>query len=108
MENATDQLQDGTDGPDWQFAGFHDRRRTWATQLQSADVDAMVVCDWDGWNDLDTSLDHYRGTHAPKPQRRETVDWLYPLIRWLKWAVASNTPCAYHNIDAPAVRPHCP
>jgi hypothetical protein len=52
----------------------------------------MVVCDWGGWNDLDTSLDHYRGTHTPKPQRREreTVDWLYPLIRWLKWAVVSK------------------
>ena len=42
------------------------------------DVDAMVVCDWGGWNDLDTFLDHYRGTNSPEAQRRERdkVDWL--------------------------------
>jgi len=31
----------------------------------------MVVCDWGGWNDLDTFLDHYRGTHTSEAQRRE-------------------------------------
>jgi hypothetical protein len=38
----------------------------------------MVVCDWGGWNDLDTFLDHYRGTNSPEAQRRERekVDWL--------------------------------
>jgi hypothetical protein len=37
----------------------------------------MVVCDWGGWDDLDTFLDHYRGTHA-RPQLRERgkVEWL--------------------------------
>jgi integrase len=62
----------------WQYLGFHDLRRTWATQLRGADVDAMVVCDWGGWNDLETFLDHYRGTSTPEAQRRERekVDWL--------------------------------
>jgi len=57
---------------------LRDLRRTWATQLRSADVDAMVVCDWGDWNDLDTFLDHYRGTHTPEAQRRKRgkVDWL--------------------------------
>jgi predicted CopG family antitoxin len=26
----------------------------------------MVVCDWGGWDDLETFLDHYKGTHSPK------------------------------------------
>jgi integrase len=78
MEGATELLQEDTGEPGWQFVGFHDLRRTWATQLRSADVDAMVVCDWGGWDDLDTFLDHYRGTHTPEAQRRERekVDWL--------------------------------
>lgn len=78
MESATEQLHDETDDPGWQFVGFHDLRRTWATQLRSADVDAMVVCDWGGWNDLETFLDHYRGTATPEAQKRERqkVDWL--------------------------------
>jgi len=48
MENATDQLHEETDEPGWQFVGFQDLRRTWATQFRSADVDAMLVCDWGG------------------------------------------------------------
>jgi len=78
MSSATEQLRDETGEPAWQYVGFHDLRRTWATQLRSADVDAMVVCDWGGWTDLDTFLDHYRGTHTPEAQRRERqkVEWL--------------------------------
>jgi integrase len=74
---ATDALQEDTDDPGWQYVGMHDLRRTWATSLRSADVDAMVVCDWGGWDDLDTFLDHYRGTHArPQLREREKVEWL--------------------------------
>lgn len=78
MTDATQTLVEDTDEPGWQHVGFHDLRRTWATQLRSADVDAMVVCDWGGWNDLDTFLDHCRGTHTPEAQRRERqkVKWL--------------------------------
>ena len=78
MEDATEQLQEENNEPGGQFVGFHDLRRTWATQLRSADVDAMVVCDWGGWDDLDTFLDHYRGTHTPEAQKRERskVEWL--------------------------------
>ncbi|MUV90202.1 tyrosine-type recombinase/integrase [Halapricum sp. CBA1109] len=78
IHQATDDLREQTDEPGWQYVGFHDLRRTWATQLRSADVDAMVVCDWGGWNDLDTFLDHCRGTHTPEAQRRERqkVKWL--------------------------------
>ena len=56
MEAATETLHERTGDPGWQFVGFHDLRRTWATQLRSADVDAMVVLDWGGWSDLDTFL----------------------------------------------------
>jgi len=78
MARATDDLLDETGEPGWQYVGFHDLRRTWATSLRSADVDAMVVCDWGGWDDLDTFLDHYRGTHSPEAQlrEREKVEWL--------------------------------
>lgn len=66
--------------PVWVFSPsrHHDLRRTWATSLRSADVDAMVVCDWGGWDDLETFLDHYRGVHSPEAQKRERnkVDWL--------------------------------
>lgn len=78
MERATLRLHDKTGDPGWKYVGMHDLRRTWATALRSADVDAMLVCDYGGWSDLDTFLDHYRGTHSPESQRRERekVDWL--------------------------------
>lgn len=78
MDDATETLLTETSEPGWAYVGFHDLRRTWATQLRSADVDAMVVLDWGGWSDLETFLDHYRGTHTPEAQRRERqkVDWL--------------------------------
>ena len=77
-EKATADLLDETSEPGWKHVGYHDLRRTWATSLRSEDVDAMVVCDWGGWDDLETFLDHYRGTHSPEAQRRERekVEWL--------------------------------
>jgi integrase len=78
MSRATEELRETTGEPGWEYVGFHDLRRTWATSLRSADVDAMVVCDWGGWDDLDTFLDHYRGTHSPEAQRREREK-----VRWL-------------------------
>lgn len=78
MNDATNSLLEETDEPGWQYVGMHDLRRTWATSLRSAEVDAMVVCDWGGWDDLQTFLDHYRGTHSPEAQLRERkkVQWL--------------------------------
>ncbi|QSG08907.1 tyrosine-type recombinase/integrase [Halapricum desulfuricans] len=78
MDQTTATLREQTGDAGWQYVGMHDLRRTWATQLRSADVDAMVVLDWGGWSDLETFLDHYRGTHTPEAQRRERakVDWL--------------------------------
>lgn len=78
MESAREQLHDETGDRGWTFLGLHDLRRTWATSLRSADVDAMVVCDWGGWDDLETFLDHYRGTQSPEAQLRERqkVGWL--------------------------------
>jgi integrase len=72
------QLRDETGEEGWGYLSFHDLRRTWATALASADVDPLLVCDWGGWNDLETFLEHYRGTYSPEAQRRECakVDWL--------------------------------
>ncbi len=34
--------------------------------------------DWGGWEDMDTFLEHYRGSYSPAVQRRELakVGWL--------------------------------
>jgi len=39
----------------------------------------MVICDWGGWDGLQTVLDHYRGPDTPEAERREReiVEWLY-------------------------------
>lgn len=75
---AGDRLADDTGDEMWREVSPHDLRRTWATSLDGADVAMNVVCDWGGWNDLDTFLDHYRGTNSPEVQRaqREKVAWL--------------------------------
>ncbi|QLC33636.1 site-specific integrase [Halarchaeum sp. CBA1220] len=78
VERAAHALAEEHGEPGWREVTFHDLRRTWATNLRSADVDALLVCDWGGWNDLDTFLEHYRGTHSPESQKRERdkVEWL--------------------------------
>jgi integrase len=68
---AREELEASTGDEGWQYLGFHDLRRTWAMQLLGGDVDAMVVCNRGGWSDLETFLDHYRGTSTPEAQRRE-------------------------------------
>lgn len=76
VRRAADSVESDDDA--WRYVTPHDLRRTWATQLRSSDVDPLVVCDWGGWNDLETFLDHYRGTATPEAQLRERqkVDWL--------------------------------
>jgi len=50
MDSATDQLEDETDDPGWQYLGFHDLRHTWATQLRSAASAASNLRQWQtGW-----------------------------------------------------------
>lgn len=62
----------------WGHVSPHDLRRTWATNLRAAGADPLVVLSWGGWEDLETFLDHYQGTHSPAMQKRERekVDWL--------------------------------
>ncbi|WP_248515058.1 site-specific integrase [Salinarchaeum laminariae] len=76
--SASDELRSETGDDGWQFLAFHDLRRTWATALSDQDVDPLIVCDWGGWNDLETFLDHYQGAFSPEAQRRERekVEWL--------------------------------
>lgn len=78
IEDTRDALAVETGEPGWRELTMHDLRRTWATRLNSAEVDATLVMDWGGWEEIETFLDHYRGTHAPEAQRRERekVDWL--------------------------------
>ena len=78
IRSAAEQLYDETGDAGWDHLGFHDLRRTWATALASEDVDPLLVCDWGGWNDLETFLEHYRGSYSPEAQQRERskVDWL--------------------------------
>lgn len=77
LDRVTEALAE--DGDDmWQYVTPHDLRRTWATSLAAAEVDPLLVCDWGGWSDLETFLEHYRGTYSPDAQRRELqkVGWL--------------------------------
>ncbi|WP_238479655.1 tyrosine-type recombinase/integrase [Natranaeroarchaeum sulfidigenes] len=78
VRSAAEELHEETGDSGWEHLGFHDLRRTWATALASEDVDALLVCDWGGWNDIETFLSHYRGTYSPEAQQRERgkVEWL--------------------------------
>lgn len=78
IKSAGEKLADETEEELWTYLTMHDLRRTWATSLKGAEVDAMLVCDWGGWSDLETFLDHYRGKFSPEAQRkqRKKVGWL--------------------------------
>jgi len=78
IETARERLASETGDSGWHHLTMHDLRRTWATALASEDVDPLLVCDWGGWEDLETFLDHYRGTFSPEAQLRERqkVEWL--------------------------------
>jgi integrase len=76
LDRVTDELADQDEM--WRHVTAHDLRRTWATSLAASEVDPLLVCDWGGWSDLETFLEHYRGTYSPEAQRRELskVGWL--------------------------------
>lgn len=78
IEATGEELADETSEEMWTYVTMHDLRRTWATSLKGEDVDAMIVCDWGGWSDLETFLEHYRGKFSPAAQKRqrEKVEWL--------------------------------
>lgn len=78
VNRAAEQLAEETGEDRWRHLSFHDLRRTWATNLRNAEVDPLMACDWGGWNDLETFLEHYQGRYSPEAQRRERekVDWL--------------------------------
>ena len=78
IQSTRERLAEQTDDDRWNHLSLHDLRRTWATSLASKDVDPLIVCDWGGWNDLETFLEHYKGVYSPEAQRRERdkVSWL--------------------------------
>lgn len=78
VTGAADAVIDDGGREMWEYVSPHDLRRTWATNLKAADVESLVVCDWGGWSDLETFLEHYRGAFSPEAQRqqREKVAWL--------------------------------
>jgi len=78
IKHPLEQLAAAQNDDMWLNLTMHDLRRTWATSLKGEDVDAMVVCDWGGWNDLETFLEHYRGSFSPEAQARQRakVGWL--------------------------------
>lgn len=62
----------------WEYVTPHDLGRSWATLL-SADIDdPLLIMDFGGWEDIETFLEHYRGSYSPAVQRRELskVGWL--------------------------------
>ena len=78
LDQTRKQLADREDEKYWLEVNLHDLRRTWATALASKSVDPLICCDWGGWSNLETFLDHYRGTYSPEAQARERnkVEWL--------------------------------
>lgn len=78
LKDTATELAEETDDPGWRYLSTHDLRRTWATALSDTEVDALMVLDWGGWEDLETFLDHYKGAYSPAAQRRarEQVAWL--------------------------------
>lgn len=78
IQEAREQLADETDDEGWHFLSTHDLRRTWATALANDEVDPLLVLDWGGWEDLETFLDHYKGSYSPAAQKRarNRVEWL--------------------------------
>jgi len=77
LDDVTGELAEQGDEM-WQYVTPHDLRRTWATLL-SADIDdPLLIMDFGGWEDIETFLEHYRGSYSPAVQRRELskVDWL--------------------------------
>ena len=77
LDDVTGELAEQGDEM-WQYVTPHDLRRTWAT-LMSADIDdPLLIMDFGGWEDIETFLEHYRGSYSPAVQRRELskVDWL--------------------------------
>ena len=78
VQEAREQLADETDDEGWHFLSSHDLRRTWATALANDEVDPLLVLDWGGWEDLETFLDHYKGSYSPAAQQRarNKVEWL--------------------------------
>ena len=77
--DAAEALAEQTGDENWRHLGPHDLRRTWATQMVGKHkVDPLLVCDYGGWEDLKTFLEHYRGIYSPEVQRRELskVEWL--------------------------------
>ncbi len=78
IKQTREEMADELDNDRWLNLSMHDLRRTWASSLSSTKVDPLVVLDWGGWEDLETFLDHYRGTQTPEAQQRERakVDWL--------------------------------
>jgi integrase len=78
IRKSTSKLADQNDEEMWSNVTMHDLRRTWATALKGEDVNAMIVCDWGGWSDLETFLEHYRGKFSPEVQKkqRSKVSWL--------------------------------
>lgn len=78
ITEARETLAEETGDDRWGYISMHDLRRTWATQVVDNGVDPLIVCQWGGWSDLETFLDHYRGSFSPEAQRRERqkVNWL--------------------------------
>jgi integrase len=77
LESARDQLADQED-PQWTHLSMHDLRRTWTSLIGAYDVDAPVIMEWGGWENVETFISHYKDAYSPAAQSRERdkVEWL--------------------------------
>jgi integrase len=77
LDSVTEKLAEESDEM-WEYVTPHDLRRTWATLMSAAIDDPLLIMDFGGWEDIETFLEHYRGSYSPEVQRRELskVGWL--------------------------------
>ena len=71
VERYADEAAGTYDDERWRDLSAHDFRRAWATLLAHAEeMDPLLVCQWSGWEDLETFLEHSHGAYSPEVQRR--------------------------------------
>lgn len=70
MKSAAATIADDTHDDAWHSLSTHDFRCTWATALPGNEVDSLITLEWNGWEDLETFPDYYKGAYLPAALRR--------------------------------------
>jgi hypothetical protein len=66
----------------WAYLPMLDLQRKCTTSLKDEDAEAIIVCNWRGWSDLEMVLGYYWGTFPSEAQQRQ----------WANSSPAQNVP----------------